>query len=99
MRFLDPDKLDVAGLGNAFPMTFKGGYPFIRDAGLIGKGTNLLVDVGCTIDGLVYEGSIPGMAELLPQRNWDGGNYTNLVMAAPGHINDLGLCFLALALV
>lgn len=52
LRFLDPEKANIAGLGKAFPLTFKGGRPFIHHTGLLGgEDTYLLVDSGFDGDG------------------------------------------------
>ena len=51
-RFLDPDPVDAAQLGKAFPLTFLWGCPFIHHSGLIGgEVTNLLIDTGENQDG------------------------------------------------
>jgi len=107
--FLDPDHLNSAGLGKAFPLTFSYIDPqrrFIRPSipldGLIGDFTNVLIDTGCTIDGVVSKGAIKGSAVLLSDCVWDGETFTNLVVAAVDHVdhvNVLGLSFLARHLV
>jgi hypothetical protein len=60
MRFLDPDDVNAATLGKAFPLTFssegQGKRKFVRlflhHSGLIGgKDTNVVIDTGCNIDG------------------------------------------------
>ena len=58
MRFLNPDGLSVAGLGEAYPLEYSRGLednglqPFIDDAGLLGgKCTNTVIDTGMNIDG------------------------------------------------
>jgi hypothetical protein len=65
MRFLPPEQVDAAKLGKAFPMTLtsyensEGDFmrAFISFGSLIGgKGTNLLVDTGCAVDGLLESG-------------------------------------------
>ena len=54
MRFLDPNRLDVSGLGKAFPLTFSTeGHVFI-DSGFIGPGASpVLIDTGCVVDALL----------------------------------------------
>jgi hypothetical protein len=99
LRFLDSDSTNAAGLGRAFPLTFNGGCPHIHDDGFVGGGTNLIVDVGCSIDGLVNEGAIKGLAVLSPECVWEGHTYTNIMVAAMDHANVLGLRFLARHLV
>ena len=106
MRFLGPDQMKAAELGRAFPLTSFGlGYqrqfirPTIRCDRLIGGSTDLLIDTGCNIDGLVSEGAIDGIAELLPECVWEGETLTNLIVAAVDHANVLGLSFLARHLV
>ncbi len=106
MRFLDPAGVNAAGLGRAFPLTFSGIgsqsqsiHPTIHQGGLVGEGTNLLIDTGCNIDGLVSEGTIKGIAVLLPECGWEGETFTNLIIAAVDHASALGLSFLARHLV
>ena len=51
-RFLDADPMDAAQLGQAFPLTFRWGCPFIHHSNLIGREvTNLLIDAGDNKDG------------------------------------------------
>lgn len=51
MRFLDPEHVDVAGLGKAFPLV-NSPYVMIKHAGLFQlSNDNLLVDTGCFADG------------------------------------------------
>jgi hypothetical protein len=106
MRFLDHNQMDAAKLGKAFPLTFSGVgpqgkfvLPFIHQDSLIGATTNLLIDTGCNIDGLVEEGAIKGLAVILPECIWEGETCTNLIVAAVNHVNALGLSFLARHLV
>jgi hypothetical protein len=106
MRFLGPDRVKASALGRAFPLTFSGVgsqrqfvRPTIRHGSLIGGSTNLLIDTGCNIDGLVSEGAIQGIAVLLPECVWEGETFTNLIIAAVDHANVLGLSFLARHLV
>lgn len=99
MRFLNSGQMDAAGLGKAFPLTFKNGYPFIERGGLVGESTNLLIDVGCSIDGLMSKGTNKFEAVYLPESDWDGETYANLFVVAPGNVNALGLRFLARHLV
>jgi len=52
MRFLDPDPVDAAQLGKAFPLTIRWGCPFIHHSSLIEREvTNLLIDTGENKDG------------------------------------------------
>ena len=99
MRFLNHDHVKVAELGKAYPLTFKGNYVFIQRAGLVGIDTNLMVDVGCRIDGLVSTNAIGGLRGLLSECVWDGETYTNLTVVAVDHQNSIGLGFLARHLV
>jgi hypothetical protein len=129
MRFLDPDHVNTAGLGKAFPLSFSGWSdssegqseredirPFIHFGSLIGgKGTNLLIDTGCIIDGLMksrlywrevseQRGSLSlhfGRIARFPECVWDGETYTNLLIGkVPSQWpNMLGLRFLARHLV
>ncbi len=67
MRFLDPDHMDAAKLGQAFPLTFSVNRPFIHFGSLIGgEGTNLLVDSGYRNDGALESGLF--RREVLEQR-------------------------------
>jgi hypothetical protein len=99
IRFLDSHHINTAELGKAFPLALQGGYPLIHHSSLTGNYSNVLIDVGCNIDGLVNKGAIKGLAELLPECIWDGETYTNLIIAATDHANVLGLNFLARHLV
>jgi hypothetical protein len=99
IRFLNPDRVNAAELGKAFPLTFKGNYVFIQHTGLVGDSINLMVDVGCRIDGLVNKDAFSGLTEPLPECVWDGETYTNLTIAAVDHLNSIGLSFLARHLV
>ena len=106
MRFLNHNQIDAGKLGKAFPLIFSGVgpqgkfvRPLVHQDGLIGESTDLLIDTGCNIDGLVEEGSIKGLAVILPECVWDGGTYTNLIVAAVDHTKALGLSFLARHLV
>ncbi len=52
MRFLDPNQLDTAQLGESFPLTFLHGVIIIHSEGLVeGSSDRLLVDVGNAHDG------------------------------------------------
>ena len=106
MRFLDSAHLEAAELGKAFPLTFAGVgperkfiCPMIHHDSLAGENTNLVIDTGCNIDGLVNEGAINGTAMLLQECVWERKTYTNLIFAAADHVNVLGLSFLARHLV
>lgn len=100
MRFLDPDHTNAAGMGKAFPLTFRGNLPLIHHVGIYGgSNTNLLIDAGCRIDGLGEKNAIKGLALVLPEYVWDGEACTNLIVAAVGQANVLGLGFLARHLV
>ena len=124
MRFLDPDHLDTAKLGKAFPLTFSSEgedrpeliRPFIPRGGLFeGKGTHVLIDTGCDVDGGLRQPSFQRAVEeqsgvikaggyaRLPECVWDGETYTNLtILAWPTHFehpNSIGLRFLARHLV
>ena len=100
MRFLNPDQVKTAELGKAYPLTFKENIPFIHHVGLLGgSDTNLLIDLGCRTDGLAGKNAINGLAQFLPDCVWEGETYSNLVVAAVGHANVLGLNFFARHLV
>jgi hypothetical protein len=97
--FLDSDHINTAELGKAFPLTLQGSYPLIHHSSLTGNYNNVLIDVGCNVDGLVNKGAIKGFAVLLPECIWDDETYTNLIIVATDHANVLGLNFLARHLV
>jgi hypothetical protein len=110
MRFLAPDNVNAGLLGKALPITFPwGGIPVLHHAGLLaGKGTNLLVDTGCHIDGFFEEGAIQGhylgwwywlFGKRLPECRWDDQTYTHLIVRRSGSLNLMGLRFLARHLV
>jgi hypothetical protein len=101
MRFLHPGQARASELGKAFPLTIKGNITYIHHAGLIpGTGTkNLMVDIGCRVDGLEDKSAIKGLAQILPECVWDGETYSNLAVAAVEHANVIGLNFLARHLV
>lgn len=96
---LDSNQLNKAELGKSFPFAYSHGHAVIHHEGLVGSGTNFIIDTGCNIDGLVTKGGIKGLAVILPQCVWDGGTYTGLVVVAADHINALGLSFLARHLI
>jgi hypothetical protein len=100
VRFLKSDKLEVAKLGEAFPLSFSRGFcPQVQITNFIGNHTNLMVDIGCNIDGMAATDAIQGLAVFLPEHDWHGESYTNLIIGAVGHANALGLRFLARHLV
>jgi hypothetical protein len=100
MRFLNPDQVNTAQFGKAYPLTFKGNLPFIHHVGLLGgSDTNLLIDMGCRTDGLAGKSAINGLVQFLPACVWDGETYSNLAIAAVGNANVLGLNFFARHLV
>jgi hypothetical protein len=100
MRFLKPDQVITSELGKAFSLTIKGNLPYIHHASLIPvSGANLMIDVGCRVDGLEDKSEIKGLAQILPECVWDGETYSNLAVAAVEHANVIGLNFLARHLV
>jgi hypothetical protein len=100
MHFLNPDQLNTAELGKAYPLTFKWNIPFIHHVGLLGGSeTNLLIDMGCRTDGLAGKSAIHRLVQFLPDCIWDGNTYSNLAIAAVGNANVLGLNFFARHLV
>jgi len=100
MRFLNSDQINAAELGKAFPLTFGGGHVGIHHSAFIGESTNLLIDTGCTIDGLAKKTEIKGQGVLLPECDWDGQTYAHLIVAAPSDwATVIGLDFLARHLV
>jgi Aspartyl protease len=109
IRFLDSDSLNTADFGKAYPLTlsrtgpqWKFVRPIIHHAGLVGENTNLIIDTGCRIDGLVEKSSVKGSRSekrTLQECVWDGQSYTNISIVAVGRANVLGLSFLARHLV
>ena len=124
MRFLDPDDVNATKLGKAFPLTFssegesnmKAIRPFIHHDSLIGgKGTQLLIDTGGLVDGVMKPRLPPqeirkqrgdvttGGTAHFPECVWEGETYTNITINTwPIHAQDpntLGLRFLARHLV
>jgi Aspartyl protease len=100
LRFLDPGKLDPARLGRAWPVIIRRNLPFIQRPGLLGgSNTNLLLDMGCRIDGLTEKTAINGLAVFLPGCTWDGLTCSNLAIAAVDHANVIGIRFFARSLV
>ncbi len=96
IRFLEPEHVNAAELGKAFPITYVGGRPFVHHDGLVaGMGTNSLIDTGYDTDGVINElGPGPSYFE---ERVWGGQTYTNLLIGTGGYV--LGLRFLARHLV
>lgn len=99
MRFLKPNELNVADCGTAFPLTIEHNYPFIHEPGLFGDNTNLLVDLGCNIDGLYDDKANRAPGVYLPECKWMDQSYTNLTVAFTENGNAIGLRFLARHLV
>jgi hypothetical protein len=100
LRFLDPHKLNPARLGHAWPLIVERNLPFVQSAGLLGgSNTNLLIDMGCRIDGLAEKTAINGLAVYLPACVWDGVTFSNVVIAGVAHANVIGIRFFARHLV
>lgn len=100
IRFLNPDQVDPTALGKAYPLALKGNLPYIHHAGLLGgPAGDLLVDLGCRVDGMTGTNVVKGLAQFLPVCTWDGETYSNLAVVAVGHANVLGLNFFARHLV
>jgi len=99
VRFLNASNLKTNELGQRYPLTFKNGYPYIQYAGLFGGNSNLLIDVGCNIDGLTDGGTHQFDGVYLPECRWNGHAYTDAILATVAHGNALGLRFLGRHLV
>jgi hypothetical protein len=99
MRFLKPDELNTNALGNAFTFFFKNNYPVLSSSGLFGSDTNLLIDLGCNVDGAFDGGTNKWMGVFLPECTWGGESYTNLTVGFLKGANLIGLSFLARHLV
>jgi hypothetical protein len=96
MRFLDPARVNFSRLGQAFPITYDEGRPWVLHQGLVeGAGTNTLIDTGYLVDGAIQELSFEN--NYISERVWEGRRYTNLVLGNGGYV--LGLRFLARHLV
>lgn len=112
MRFLDSAETNVASWGKMYPMTLSTTgpnnqfiRPIIHQAGFFGNNTNLVIDTGCHVDGLVNKGesgevigawlfSFLGFGRF-HSGVWDGEAYSHLKVAPVDHVNVLGLRFLA----
>lgn len=78
MRFLNPRQLNVADLGQAFPISFLSdqnerglSHPFIQQPSLLGgAATNVLIDTGLRIDGTVDSALF--QREIVEQRRQEG---------------------------
>lgn len=116
MRFLNSDRLDTTALGKAYPLTLSDMgsqgefvYPMIHHTGLMGANTNLLIDTGCSIDGLTGRSTTCSViwarflswfgTGRLHLSTWDGATYRNIKLVPVGPANVLGLRFLARHLV
>jgi hypothetical protein len=109
VRFLNRERMEVSDLGKAFPMMLlavgpkkQSVRPLIYHAALSGNNTNLIVDTGCVIDGLMAknESKVEGSERLdLPKCTWDDQAYTDVSLGVVGQFNALGLRFLARHLV
>jgi len=100
MRFLDSDTLNIAQLGKAYPLVLKGNLPFILYPGLLGgSNSNVLIDMGCRVDGLAQKTETSSLVRFLPDCAWDGLSYSNIAVAAVDHANVLGIRFFARHLV
>jgi hypothetical protein len=110
--------LTMSSKGQNFPPIFASAgqnesLPFIHESGLAGgSNTNLLIDTGDNVDGMVEKGSIKGhclsrcvhffiksRAVRLRECVWDGETYTKLKVGTKRNVNWLGLRFLARHLV
>lgn len=116
MRFLDSAETNTASWGKMFPLTLSTSgpqhqfiRPIIHQVGFFGNNTNLVIDTGCHVDGLVNKGESGEVigAWLLSfvgwgrfhSGVWDGEEYSHLKVAPVDHVNVLGLRFLARHLV
>lgn len=104
MRFLDPEKPAGRDLGDAFPLSMKGGYPFIHDAGFLNrKEIDLMIDTGCIFDGLAKASRFPSNIKSqtgvsIATCAWNNNTYTNLFIKKE-QPEVIGLRFLARHLV
>jgi hypothetical protein len=102
MRFLEPAYAasHATELGKAFTIPRSDEqdeetvFAVIQHAGLFGKSAEVMIDTGCNIDGLVGDTAARGRMVILPECRWEGGTYTNLVLASDVGVNVLGLGFL-----
>jgi hypothetical protein len=116
VRFLDSAETNAASWGKMYPLTLSRTgphqqliHPLIHQAGFFGNDTNLLIDTGCHVDGLVNKGESGEVigAWLLSFLGcgrfhsgvWDGEKYSHIKVAPVDHVNVLGLRFLARHLV
>lgn len=116
VRFPDAAETNAASWGKMYPLTLLRTdpqkqfiHPLIHQTGFFGNNTNLLIDTGCHIDGLVNKGESGEVigAWLLSFLGcgrfhsgvWDGEKYSHIKVAPVDHVNVLGLRFLARHLV
>lgn len=101
IRFLDPEHVNTAELGEAFPLILNGDLPFIHHMGFNGeRSTHSLIDTGYDVDGRVEDPKGPGSGIVhLKECAWDGKIYTNLIVRQGRNQSVVGLRFLARHLV
>jgi hypothetical protein len=103
MRFLNSDRVNVSGLGEAFPLTLSWNLPFIYRASFNGgESTFSLIDTGYDIDGRVENRSLKEKDSgtlYLRECVWGGESYTNLLVRQGKNRSVVGLRFLARHLV
>jgi hypothetical protein len=99
MRFLNSAQTNRPDAGVAFPIAIRSGYPLVHEAGFVGESTDLLIDLGCNIDGLTARGTNRFEGIYLPESTWNNQTYSNLIVVAFSHVDALGLRFLARHLV
>lgn len=72
VRFLNPNRLDKANLGDPFPLIFKNNLPYIRHANFVNDpASNILIDLGCHIDAMEGTNAFNGLGEFMPQCLWN----------------------------
>lgn len=116
IRFLDLAETNAASWGRMYPLILSRSgpqkqfiCPLIHQSGFFGDNTNLFIDTGCHLDGLVGKKESGKIMEAwvlsffgcgrLHSGVWDGEKYSNLKVGPIDHANVLGLRFLARHLV
>ncbi len=114
LRFLPPESLNAAKLGQPFPLSARR-YVYIKHSGLLGDGLKTLIDTGCPFDGAEKAGTfqrelrkqtasrietVDGGLARLQKCVWSGNTYTNLLIRESREGESfIGLRFLARHLV
>jgi hypothetical protein len=103
IRFLDPERVNAAESGKAFPLRLSWNLPFMYGVSFNGgEDTYSLIDSGYDIDGRVENRSLKERDSgtlHLRRCAWGGESYTNLLVRQGKNRSVVGLRFLARHLV